>query len=221
MEKALNQGLRILIVDDHYFIRQGLRRALAESFDRLVCGEAEDGQRAIEMVWKENWDVVLLDISMPGRGGLDTLKDIKRERPTLPVIILSMHDEDQFAIRALQRGASAYISKSMAGAELLKAIRAVLQGHRYITSSLAEKLAQHVNEDRGAAPHEVLTDREYQVMCFIASGKTVKEIASALSLSVKTVSTYRSRILEKMSFENNSQMMRYAVSRGLVDLQGV
>jgi DNA-binding NarL/FixJ family response regulator len=216
----MGKRLSVLIVDDHYFVRQGLKQVLAESFEDIEFGEAEDGQKALEAVWQHPWDVILLDISMPGRGGLDTLKDIKRARATLPIIILSMHPEDQFAIRALKLGASAYIRKDSAGTELVKAVHAALRGAPYITSSLAEKLATHVHQDRNDAPHEGLSDREYQVMCLIASGKTVKEVASSLALSVKTISTYRTRILEKLNLKNNSQIMRYAVRHGLVDLDG-
>lgn len=217
----VSENLNILIVDDHYFVRQGLKQVLAESFQNIHFGEAEDGQKALEAVWAQKWDVILLDISMPGRGGLDTLKDIKKAQPTLPIIILSMHPEDQFAIRALKLGANAYIRKDSAGSELVKAVEAALRGAPYITASLAEKLATHVHENRSSAPHETLSDREYQVMCLIASGKTVKEVGNSLSLSVKTISTYRSRILEKLSLQNNSQIIRYAVNHGLINMDGV
>jgi two-component system, NarL family, invasion response regulator UvrY len=216
----LAKGLRILIVDDHYFVRQGLKQVLADSFEEIHFGEAEDGQSALAAVWAHEWDLVLLDISMPGRGGLDALKDIKKAQPTLPIIILSMHPEDQFAIRALKLGASAYIRKDSAGAELVKAVHASLRGSVYITTSLAEKLASHLHENRDGLPHEALSDREYQVMCLIASGKTVKEIGNSLSLSIKTISTYRTRILEKLKLENNSQIIRYAVRQRLVDIDG-
>jgi DNA-binding NarL/FixJ family response regulator len=202
-------------------VRQGLKQVLGDAFKDIEFGEAIDGQRALEMVWAEQWDVFLLDISMPGRGGLDTLKDVKRERPSLPVIILSMHPEDQFAIRTLKLGASAYVKKESAGSDLVKAVEAALKGMRYITASLAEKLAAHIHEDRAGNPHEALSDREYQVMCLLASGNTVKEVGASLSLSVKTISTYRTRILEKLKLKNNSQIMRYAVKHGLVDVDAV
>lgn len=214
------KSVRILIVDDHFVVRQGLKQVLKEHFKQVEFGDAADGQEALQMVWERSWEVVLLDISMPGRGGLDALKDIKQARPELPVIILSMHSEEQFAIRVLKLGACAYIRKDSAGQELVLGVEAALRGARYITPSLAEKLAVHLQQDREGPAHETLSDREYQVMCMLASGKTVKEVAGSLSLSVKTVSTYRSRILEKMSLKNNSQIMRYAVRNGLVDVEG-
>ncbi|MEO8354208.1 MAG: response regulator transcription factor [Chthoniobacteraceae bacterium] len=210
--------VRILIADDHYVVRQGLKLVLSEHFPHVEIGEASDGNEALEAVWAKTWDVLLLDISMPGRGGLEALKDIKQAQPKLPVIILSMHPEDQFAIRVLKLGASAYIRKDSAGQELVKGVTAALNGNRYITPSIAEKLAIHVTQDQDRPPHESLSDREYQVMSLIANGKTVKEVAAELSLSVKTISTYRSRILEKMNLQNNSQIMRYAVQQSLVDV---
>lgn len=212
------KSVRILIVDDHFVVRQGLKLVLSEHFAEAHFGEAADGTQALEAVWANEWDVVLLDISMPGRGGLETLKDIKQYRPKLPVIVLSMHPEDQFSIRMLKLGASAYIRKDSAGHDLVNAVSAALGGHRYITPVLAEKLALHLTHEQDGPLHEALSDREYQVMCLIASGKTVKEIGNDLSLSVKTISTYRTRILEKLNLENNSQIMRYAVQRGLVDV---
>jgi two-component system invasion response regulator UvrY len=213
----MEKPVRILIVDDHYVVRQGLKMVLREQFPDAVFGEATDGNEGLQRVWDESWDVLLLDISMPGRGGLEALKDIKQAQPKLPVIVLSMHPEDQFAIRVLKLGACAYIRKDSAGHELVKGVTAALRGTRYITSNVAEKLANHLTEADGPS-HEALSDREYQVMSLIGSGKTVKEIAGDLSLSVKTISTYRSRILEKMSLKNNSQIMRYTVQQGLVDV---
>lgn len=212
------KSVKILIVDDHFIVRQGLKQVLKEHFKQTEFGDATDGREALQMVWQAPWDVVLLDISMPGRGGLDALKDLKQARPELPVIILSMHPEDQFAIRVLKLGACAYIRKDSAGQELVAGVEAALRGARYITPSLAEKLANHLQEDRQGPAHEELSDREYQVMCMIAAGKTVKEVAGGLSLSVKTVSTYRKRVIEKMGLKNNSQIMRYAVRNGLVDV---
>ncbi len=214
----MKKTIRILIADDHFFVRQGLKNVLTEHFPKAEFGEAEDGSAALQAVWSKDWDVLLLDISMPGRGGLDALKEVKQAKPSLPVIILSMHPEDQFAIRVLKLGASAYIRKDSAGSELVKGVEYALRGSRYITASLAEKLANHLQEDRTGAPHETLSDREYQVMCLIASGKTVKEVGAHLNLSVKTISTYRTRILEKMGLKNNSEIMRYAVNNGLIDM---
>lgn len=212
------KGVRVLISDDHFFVRQGLKQVLAHHYPKMEFGEAEDGQSALQKIWSEHWDLLLLDISMPGRGGLDTLKEVKSTKSALPVIILSMHPEDQFAIRALKLGASAYIRKDSAGTELVKAVECALRGSRYITPVVAEKLALHLQDDRKDTPHEALSDREFQVMRLIAGGKTVKEVGGILSLSVKTVSTYRSRILEKTGLKNNSQIMRYAVNHGLIDL---
>ena len=217
----MDKPVRILIVDDHFVVRQGLKLILREQFPSAIFGEASDGNEALESIWKDHWDVVLLDISMPGRGGLDALKEIKQCQPKLPVIILSMHPEDQFSIRMLKLGASGYIRKDCAGHELVKAVTAAIEGNRYITPAIAEKLAVHLTHDQDAPLHETLSDREYQVMCLLASGKTVKEIGNDLSLSVKTISTYRARILEKLDLKNNSQIMRYAVQRGLVDVSAV
>jgi two-component system, NarL family, invasion response regulator UvrY len=217
----MEKTVRILIVDDHFVVRQGLKLVLSEHFSKAKFGEAADGNEALEAVWSQEWDIVLLDISMPGRGGLEALKDIKHSKPKLPVIVLSMHPEDQFSIRMLKLGASAYIRKDSAGHELVNAVSAALEGRRYITPSLAEKLALHLTYEQDGQLHEALSDREYQVMCLLASGKTVKEIGNDLSLSVKTISTYRTRILEKLNLKNNSQIMRYAVQRGLVDVGAV
>jgi len=212
------KNVRILILDYHFIVRQGLKQVLKVHFKHAEFGDASNGREALQMVWHTPWDVVLLDISMPGRGGLDALKDLKQARPELPVIILSMHSEDQFAIRVLKLGACAYIRKDSAGQELVTGVEAALRGGRYITPSLAEKLANHLQEDRKGPVHEELSDREYQVMCMLAAGKTVKEVAGGLCLSVKTVSTYRKRVIEKMGLKNNSQIMRYAVRHGLVDV---
>jgi len=213
----MDKPQRVLIADDHFFVRQGLKSVLVENFPKLVIGDVEDGQSALKAIWSGNWDVLLLDISMPGRGGLETLKDVKQAKPLLPVIILSMHAEDQFAIRSLKAGACAYIRKDNAATELVKAVHHALKGERYITASLAEKLASHVQDDRSGVPHEDLSDREYQVMCLLASGKTVKEVGAILSLSVKTISTYRTRILEKLDLKNNAQIMVYAHKHRLID----
>ena len=208
--------IRVLIADDHPLVRSGLRQVLAPEPDFAVPGEAEDSEQAVKSVDEQSWDVVLLDISMPGRGGLDALREIRRRRPTLPVLILSMHSEDQFAIRAIKAGASGYLSKVHPPSEVIRAIRRVITGKRYVTSTLAEALA-NVVESGSARPHETLSDREFQVMCEIAAGKTVSEIAARISLSVKTVSTYRARALEKMSMRTNAELTRYAIENGLVD----
>lgn len=216
---VVEKTVRILIADDHYVVRQGLKDVLRSRFERLEFGEASDGNEALQLVWDQPWDVVLLDISMPGRGGMDALKEVKLARPKLPVIILSMHPEDQFAIRALKLGACAYICKDSAGSNLVKGVEAALRGERYITPSLADQMAVHLHKDREGLPHEVLSDREYQVLCLLGSGKTVKEVAGGLFLSVKTISTYRTRIIEKMGLVNNSQIVRYVICNKLIDLE--
>jgi DNA-binding NarL/FixJ family response regulator len=209
--------IRILIADDHAIVREGLKQIVSDTPDIVVAGEAANHQQALELALKEDWDVVLLDIAMPGRGGIETLKDLRRDRPHLPILILSMHPEEQYALRALKAGASGYLTKESAPDELIAAIRKVSQKGKYISPSLAEKIAMHIRVDKDRPPHELLSDREYQVMLMIASGKTVKEIAEDLSLSVKTISTNRIRALEKMGMKSNAQFMYYAVKEGLVD----
>lgn len=208
--------LKILIVDDHPVVRSGLAQTLSAGFPTASVAEASNASEALERVWKERWDVVVLDISLPGKSGLDLLKEIKQECPKLPVLILSMHTEDQFAVRALRNGAAGYLTKETASQELLMAIQKALDGGKYIGPSLAEKLASHLELDQTQERHESLSDREFQVLRMIATGMTAKEIAADLSLSIKTISTYRSRILEKMQMRNNSELMRYALRNGLV-----
>ncbi len=209
--------IRILIADDHAIVREGLKQIVADTPDMVVSGEAADGQAVFDLVNKDDWDVVLLDIGMPGRGGVDILKQLKDERPGLPVLILSMYPEEQYAVRCLKAGASGYLTKESAPDELVTAIRKVTTGGRYVSASLAEKLAFDLQIDTEKPLHELLSDREYQVMLLIASGKTVSEIADKLSLSVKTISTYRSRILEKMRIKSNLELMHYAIKHGLVE----
>ena len=207
---------RILIADDHAVVRNGLTKILKEADPGICVDEAEKGQEALAKVLQASYEMVLMDISMPGRGGLEVLKEIKSHRPHLPVLMLSMHPEEEYAVRALRAGASGYVTKDSAAEELVGAIRKVLSGGRYVSASLAEKLAFEMEADAGKLPHETLSDREYQVLRMIASGKTVTEIAQELSLSVKTISTYRSRILEKMRLKNNSELTRYAFENLLV-----
>jgi len=209
--------IKVLIVDDHTIVREGLRQILEETSDIDVTGEASSAQEVIDKVWNNSYDIVLLDISLPGRSGLDVLKQLKSIKPDLPILILSMHPEEQYAVRSLRAKASGYLTKESASAELIDAIRKVAHGRKYITSSLAEKLAFELEDNSSYPSHENLSDREFQVMCMIASGKRVKEIATALSLSVKTISTYRARILKKMNMRNNSQLIHYAIKSGLVD----
>ena len=198
-------------------MRHGLKQILADEFKRATFGEARNAHEALDLVWKENWDVVVLDVTMPGRSGLEVLREIKKSRPRVPVLVLSMHPENQFAVRVLKRGASGYMTKESAPAELVGAIKKVLAGGRYVSNSLAEKLATYVSADNQKPPQELLSDREFQVLRLIASGKIVSEIARELSLSVKTISTYRTRILEKMGLQNNAELMRYAMQHQLVE----
>lgn len=209
--------IRILIADDHAIVREGLKQILAETTDMIVVDEASTGQEVLNKLSKTDCDVVLLDISMPGRSGLDILKQLKGERPKLPVLILSMYSEEQYAMRSLRAGASGYMTKESAPDELIQAIRKVSMGRKYISPSVAEKLAFNLEPGSERPPHEILSDREYQVMCLIASGKAVREIAEDLSLSVKTISTYRARILEKMSMKSNAALTHYAIQNRLVD----
>jgi two-component system invasion response regulator UvrY len=210
-------ALRILIVDDHLLIRCGLKQILEREFPNVVVGEGQNGPEAIQQVAEKAWDVVVMDINMPGRSGLLVLQDLKHLNPKLPVLILSAYSEDEFALRVLKAGAAGFVAKESSHLELVKAIRKVLSGGKYITDSVAEKLANQLDVKSVGAPHEALSDREYQVLCLIGSGKTPTEIADGLSLSVKTVSTYRARILEKLNMKSNAQMIHYVISNSLVN----
>ncbi|PYX66942.1 MAG: DNA-binding response regulator [Acidobacteria bacterium] len=189
---------------------------LADEFKRAEFGEARNGQEVLNRVWKERWDVIVLDITMPGRGGLEVLKEIKKSRPKVPVLVLSMHPEDQFAVRVLKAGASGYMTKETAPEELVGAIKKVVAGGRHISPSLGEIMAAYLTVKTDKPPHELLSNREFQVLRQIASGKTVSEIARELSLSVRTVSTYRTRILEKMGLKTNAELTHYAFQNQLV-----
>jgi DNA-binding NarL/FixJ family response regulator len=212
-----NREIRILIVDDHGIIRKGLRQILATAFTKAIFGEANNGNEALEQAAKNRWDVVLLDITMPGKSGLDILKQLVDAQPNMAVLVLSMHPEDQYAVRVLKTGAAGYITKNTASEEVIGAVKKVLAGGKYVSSSLAETLATSLNSPTGRAPHETLSDREYQVMRMIALGRSVKEIAFELSLSVKTISTYRTRIMEKTKLKTNADIIRYAVHEKLVE----
>ena len=209
--------IRILVADDHAVVREGVKQILADVGDMVVKDEAENGQVTLEKVAQNDYEVVLLDISMPGRSGLEILEDIKSEQPKLPVLILSMHPEEQYAVRALRAGASGYLTKASAPQELIGAIRKASRGGKYVTVSLAEKLALELDVDTERLPHERLSNREYQVMLMLASGKSVSEIADELYLSVKTISTYRTRIMDKMAMKKNAELTLYAVQNSLID----
>lgn len=211
------EEIRALIVDDHAMLRRGLRMILSEEWPRANFGEAGSVPELIQLLRKANWDIVLLDINLPGRSGLDALKDIKHDFPRLPVLVLSGHSEDQYALRVLRAGASGYMTKESAPDELISAIRKVMGGGRYVSATLAEKLAFGLTGEQDKPPHERLSDREYEVLCLIASGKTPSEIADELSLSVKTISTFRTRILSKLSMKTNAEITHYAIQNELVN----
>ena len=210
-------SIKILIADDHPIFRAGLKEILAKDPEVKLIGEAEDGHKALALTRKERWDVAVLDIAMPGRDGLEVLQALRREQPKLPVLILSAHPEDQMALRLLKSGAAGYLTKNKAPAVLLAAIRKILRGEKYISESLAEKTALNVIAEAPHAPHETLSDREYQVMRMIALGKPIREIAQALFLSPRTVSTYRARIVKKMNVKSNAALIRYALEHKLIE----
>lgn len=209
--------MRILITDDHELIRMGLKQLLQLGFGRAVIGEAANAAEALKQIGESPWDIVILDITMPGRSGVDILRDIKMLRPKLPVLVLTACSEDQFAIRVLKVGAAGFVRKEMAPTELVTAIKKVLSGGKYISQSLAEKLALSLGEDMETPPHEMLSDREYEVMRLLAKGNTPTEVSKMLSLSVKTVSTYRTRILEKLHLKTSAELTYYAIKNGLVE----
>ena len=208
---------RILIIDDHAVVRDGVKRIFEEQPGVTAFGEAGTGPEAVRLVQQQPWDVAVLDLSLGDASGLEVLKELKQVRPKLPVLILSMHSEEQYARRAFRAGAAGYITKDSPRAELVEAINRVVEGRRYVSSALAEKLATDLEQETSHAPHEALSDREYEVMCLIASGKTLSEIAELLSLSDKTISTYRARILEKMGMRTSAEITHYAIQNKLVD----
>ncbi len=208
--------MNILLADDHAVVRQGLRLILANEFKKAKFGEAQDTTELFERLKQEPWDVLIMDLSMPGGSGLNTLKQIKHDYPQMPILVLSMYPEDQYAVRTLKAGASGYLTKESASDELVNAMQKILRGGKYINASVAEKLLLQLGNEDARAPHELLSDREYQVLCMIASGKEVGQIAEELTLSVKTVSTYRARILEKMNMKTNAELTHYAIENKLV-----
>lgn len=209
--------MKVLITDDHAVLRRGLKQILEDGFGKIQFGDAANAGEAIANVAREHWDLVVLDITMPGRSGLDALKEIKALKPNMRVLVLSVHSEDQFAVRVLKAGASGFLNKDSAPEELVKAVRKVLAGGRYVSASLAENLAMKLDKPGDQLPHQTLSDREFQVLRMIGSGKTVSEIAEELTLSVKTVSTYRARILEKMNLHTNAELTRYSFEHKLVE----
>jgi two-component system invasion response regulator UvrY len=214
---AVAKPYRILIVDDHAIVREGLKQILAEVDDIEVAGEAACARSALQMARLEPWDMVLMDISMPDRSGLETLELMKKEHPGIKVLMLSMHRETQYAVRALKTGAAGYLNKQSAPDQLVDAIRLVASGKKYISPEVAQELASQVSGERDGLPHEGLSNREYQTLCMIASGLPVSAIADQLALSVKTISMYRARLLKKMQLKNNSELTHYAIKQGLLD----
>lgn len=213
----MSNKIRILIADDHAIIRHGLKQILSDTEDMALVAEADGGVTALQLLRSTECDVVLMDVSMPDRNGIDTLKLIRKEFPRLPVLILSMHPEEQYAVRALRAGAAGYLSKQAAPEQLVIALRQVASGKKYVSAEVAEELANAIGEDLDRPPHEKLSDREYQTLCMISSGKTLTQIAEQLNLSVKTVSVYRARLLEKMRLRNNAELTHYGLKHGLVD----
>ncbi len=209
--------IKVLVVDDHALIRKGLKQILDDTSDLRVTGEAETGMQAIKMAQKNAYDLVLLDISMPDKHGIDVLKQLKLNQPQLPVLILSMHPEDQYAIRSLKAGAAGYLNKQSAPAQLVSAIRQVASGRKYISGKLAEQLANKLTQGHQELPHQTLSNREYQTLCLMTSGKSLSEMADIMSLSAKTVSVYRARMLEKMQLRTNADAIYYAIKNRLIE----
>ena len=208
--------LRILLADDHAVVRQGIKQILAEAFTQATFGEAQNTHDLLELVGNERWDIVVLDLTMPGGNGLEALKQIKHDHPRLPVMILSMFPADQYAVRTIRAGAAGYLNKESAPEELVQAIRKILQGGEYISASVADELVLHARHEEDQPLHKRLSDREFQVLCLIASGKVIKEISTELALSAKTISTYRARLLDKMNMKTNADLTQYAIRNGLV-----
>jgi len=216
MNSTKTNSIKVLIADDHDIVRQGIKTIISDVSDIVVVGEAESGDQVLKKFEEMDIDVVIMDYDMPDRNGLDTLIELKAMNPQLPVIILSMFPEDHYGVRFLKAGASGYLGKSNVTQQLVEAIRRVVNGHKYISPSLADKLVSELNKDSEKPLHENLTDREFQVFHFIATGKRLKAIAEELHLSINTISTYRSRILDKMEMKNNSDLIHYAIKNSLI-----
>ena len=215
MTTEKESSIKVLVADDHEIVRQGLKTIISEHSDLSIAGEAENGDQVLKIVKKTKVDVVLLDFDMPVKNGLDTLVELKALYPKLPVMILSIFPEDHYGTRFLKAGASGYLQKSSATDQLIDAIRKVFNGGKYISSALTDRLVTNLNRDHERPLHESLTDREFQVFCLLATGKKLKEIADELCLSINTISTYRSRILQKMDLKSNADVIRYAIENGL------
>lgn len=213
----MSNKIHVLIADDHAIVRQGLKQILSETEDLIITGEADDGSEALQLARLQPWDVFLLDVSMPNRNGIDTLKQLKKEFPRLPILILSMHPEEQYALRALKAGASGYLTKQSAPEQLVNAIRQVASGKKYVSPAVAQQLIEALSDDTDKLPHERITDREYQVLVMIAAGKSQTQIADKLNLGVATVSTYRARLLEKMGLKSTAELIRYGLEHGLAE----
>jgi two-component system invasion response regulator UvrY len=209
--------IKVLVADDHAVVREGLKQILAETPGMVVADEASNGRELLEKVWTRRFDVVVLDISMPGGDALEIVKQLKRQRPELPILVFSMHSEEQYAVRFFKAGVSGYLTKGGPPEELVLALQKVSKGGKYVTSSIGEKLVSELTDDLDKPPHETLSDREYEVFCRIAAGKTVREIGNELCLSPKTISTYRTRVLKKMRMRTNAELMRYAFKHTLVE----
>jgi two-component system, NarL family, invasion response regulator UvrY len=209
--------VELLIIDDHTIVRHGLRQVVSDATDIQVSAEAGSSAEAIRLLRDRSFDIVLLDISLPDKNGIETLKQIKRDKPLLPVIMLTMHAEDEFGVRAMKAGASGYVSKQNAHEQLVTAIRQVAAGRRYISPDLAEELARSIGESTDKLPHELLSDREFETLRMLAGGQSLGEVAEKLSISPKTVSVYRTRLLEKMKLKNNAELATYAVKNGLIE----
>lgn len=209
--------MNIIVCDDHPIVREGLARIIQAESDVDSVHEADNAQHLLDLVRDRAWDLVVLDVTLPGRNGLDVLRQLKQERPRMPVLMLSVHAADQYAVRALRAGASGYLTKDLAPNELIKAVRTVTRGHKYLTAEVAERLAHDLERPADRPRHECLSEREFEVFVLIASGRSVKEIAAELCLSDKTISTYRARILEKLDLRSSAEIVRYAVRESLVD----
>jgi DNA-binding NarL/FixJ family response regulator len=208
--------LKVLLADDHALVREGLKRILTGEFKGVSFGEAEDGAKVLELIRKENWDILLLDLTMPGKSGFDILADLRDVRPDLPILVLSMHSEDQYALRVLKAGAAGYITKAKAPREVLSAVKKILTGGKYVSPSFAERVVLDLATGGKEPQHGNLSQREFQVLRMIASGSTLTEIAGSLALSVKTVSTYRARVLDKLRLSTNADLTEYALKHGII-----